>query len=389
MNPEQTRQLSRIFHLMAEELDVPKGLQKEATAKYEHLGEFSRRYAHTHFLSDSRMYVQGSFALGTPIRPVRDGDEYDVDLVFERDVSKASVTREDLKKQVGEMLHHYADDCSARGRDVPRVKEKTRCWTLDYEGLFHMDVLPALPHEIPPTSFPDRIWITDRDYSRWRESDPLGYRAWFRTQMEAAFRKRRVAMAADADVEVEEVPEYLVRTPLQRVVQILKRHRDLRYSGPRDYKPASIIITTLAAQAHGQGGELASAVIRAAKSMRHFSRPGAKHEILNPVNDGENFADRWDDPEYPKAFQAWANMLSGDLALLTANDGLDAVLDGMKTGWGRGPATRAGERYGDEMLSLRRSGSLRMASGGLLGTSGATQVRDHEFHGEIPPTSPD
>ena len=51
---------------------------------------------------------------------------------------------------------------------------------------------------------------------------------------------------------VDDVPDALIRTPLQRAIQILKRHRDMRFLEHKceEYKPISIIITTLAASAY-------------------------------------------------------------------------------------------------------------------------------------------
>lgn len=50
--------------------------------------------------------------------------------------------------------------------------------------------------------------------------------------------------------QAEDIPDALVRTPLQRAIQIMKRHRDMRFNGHRDedHKPISMIITTLAAK---------------------------------------------------------------------------------------------------------------------------------------------
>ena len=47
----------------------------------------------------------------------------------------------------------------------------------------------------------------------------------------------------------DDIPDALVRTPLQRAIQIMKRHRDVRFNAHRDQKhnPISMIITALAA----------------------------------------------------------------------------------------------------------------------------------------------
>jgi len=45
---------------------------------------------------------------------------------------------------------------------------------------------------------------------------------------------------------IDELPTYRWKTPLQQVVKILKRHRDVMFLDAPDKKPMSIIITTLA-----------------------------------------------------------------------------------------------------------------------------------------------
>ena len=59
------------------------------------------------------------------------------------------------------------------------------------------------------------------------------------------------------------MPDELVRTPLQRTIQILKRHRDIRFSTKeeRKIKPISMIITTLAAQIYA-GEQTVEQVLR-------------------------------------------------------------------------------------------------------------------------------
>lgn len=46
-----------------------------------------------------------------------------------------------------------------------------------------------------------------------------------------------------ARVHIEQIPEDDVKTPLQRVVQLLKRHRDVFYEGQPEHRPSSIIVT--------------------------------------------------------------------------------------------------------------------------------------------------
>ena len=61
-----------------------------------------------------------------------------------------------------------------------------------------------------------------------------------------------------AQAEVEDVKRRKVKTPLQRVVQILKRHRDIKFADDNSgNKPISIIITTIAGRLYEEEDKLA------------------------------------------------------------------------------------------------------------------------------------
>jgi hypothetical protein len=59
-----------------------------------------------------------------------------------------------------------------------------------------------------------------------------------------------MVLAEALKANIEDVPEWRVKTPLQRAVQLLKRHRDVYFAGDYENRPISIIITTLAAHAY-------------------------------------------------------------------------------------------------------------------------------------------
>ena len=42
-------------------------------------------------------------------------------------------------------------------------------------------------------------------------------------------------------VSIEDVPEWRVKTPLQRSVQILKRHRDIYFQQKPEVRPVSVL----------------------------------------------------------------------------------------------------------------------------------------------------
>lgn len=69
---------------------------------------------------------------------------------------------------------------------------------------------------------------------------------------------------------VQPVPKYQHnKLPLQRVVQILKRHRDMMFEGA-DNKPISIIITTLASRAYNKQENIIEALVDVVNNMERF-----------------------------------------------------------------------------------------------------------------------
>ncbi len=292
------------------------------------------------------IFPQGSINLGTVVRPIRNGKEadFDVDLVCELKNSIA-MSPSETKNQVGARLKKnqiFKDKLEPEG---------TRCWTLSYaksQGIgFHMDILPSIPDAIPP-----ELKITHKDtetevYS-WSYSSPKGYAEWFRKQNTTfgsfvLAQKRQLFEKAYREdgktkifASVQEVPEQLIRTPLQRTVQILKRHRDVYFNND-PVKPISIIITTLAAILYNGEMDLYDSLINIVDKLKQFSgylenanfklnekvvwrnlitryyEDGVwKWRISNPINGKENFADRWheDKDARARAFFRWVDQVN-------------------------------------------------------------------------------
>lgn len=65
--------------VLLREIDLPARAYELAEHRYKDLSEWMGRPKSRLAGYDTHMFVQGSFALGTPIRPVNDGDEYDLD----------------------------------------------------------------------------------------------------------------------------------------------------------------------------------------------------------------------------------------------------------------------------------------------------------------------
>ena len=139
----------------------------------------------------------------------------------------------------------------------------------------------------------------------------------------------------------EDVPYYRIRTPLQRATQLLKRHRDMMFNDlktARD-KPASIIITTLAARSYDQmikDNALPTDFIDLLMEMLHqmpsfIVNPNGEPRIDNPVDPSENFGDRWKrKPIRKKHFFDWIEKAKSDFTQALRKNDIQTGLDTTK-----------------------------------------------------------
>jgi hypothetical protein len=322
--------------------------------------------------STNSVFPQGSFSLGTVTRRVHHNDDVDIDLVSTRDLSRESLSQDELKLDAGRAVRKYANQCTPR----PPVEESDRCWTLRFSGM-HMDVLPSLID-------PDRdsgVLITDRAVRAWQHSDPRGYANWFLSQVSAELYELRQELSKNTDIE--DVPVFAVKSVLQRVVQALKRHRDIHFSSHLDDRPSSIIITTLAAQAYAASGpgDLYDALRATTQAMPQFLRADSSGWYLaNPVQPDENFADYWNhDPRLPRHFEQWVGAAVRDFDSIGAQSGLHNVLPRLGETLGSLAQEGAARAAGDGIYTARTANNLVAATASP--TIAPRPVRRHGFFG--------
>ncbi|MFC0300371.1 nucleotidyltransferase [Virgibacillus soli] len=302
-----------ILEEMIEQLDLPEYVVEKTIQRYKSLGEWFNRENSTFKDVDINIFPQGSFALGTTIKPISEQEEYDLDMGCKINVPnfKSLFTQEQLKEMIGTELESYR---VAKGIKQ-ELEEKHRCWRLEYmdEIKFHLDIVPCIPLNIDIQSVYKKqledvfnyeeslnksvvdaaINITDDrldNYSiisqDWNISNPEGYLKWFESRM----------TMGDFGIynrsSITPVPIYSRKTILQRCIQLLKRHRDNMF-GDDDSKPISIIITTLAARAYNGELNLGEALINLLENMPTYINPSTPR-VPNPVNPNEDFTDRWD-----------------------------------------------------------------------------------------------
>ena len=329
--PEE--KLSKVLTTYAESLDISESRFKEAEDRYTAVSNWLCRPESTLKTRSSEIYTQGSFRLGTVVKPLNNKEEYDIDLVCQLDYKSTELSQAVLKKNLGYELKLYAKANNMKNEP----EESNRCWFLQYANgtQFHMDVLPSITDtdeafrkmliesNVPESIVALAIRITDKnhpDYEKvgavWLKSNPRGYAEWFKNRMRERFQESACGLLENkVYASVEEVPVYRVKTTLQRAIQILKRHRDIRFEKNPDLRPISIIISTLAGHAYNNESNLYVALKGIVDRMpQYVLETGGMTWIPNPVNPTENFADKWpNNPERKRAFKEWLVALQNDM----------------------------------------------------------------------------
>lgn len=313
------RDNEKLLYSIIEQLDLPKGAYEKAVERYEDLGDWFNRENSNCREYEPHIFPQGSFRLGTAIRPINQSDEYDIDLAckLRKGISENTHTQAELKNIIGEELEHYKVARNIQSQ----LESKHRCWRLNYADTisFHMDIVPCVPKnenvtgdlvysieehnnatmEFSESIAAETIAITDdreSNYrmkpSEWLISNPEGYARWFESR-----NKPSSIITLSEEARIDDIPEYHHKTPLQRAIQLLKRHRDKMFEDTPDSKPISVIITTLVTQNYKGEVTVEGALNNALRCLNDFAMSGAT-EVKNPVNPEENFADKWLDDNY-------------------------------------------------------------------------------------------
>jgi len=341
-------QKKTILDSMTNLLELPDSAYETARKRYEDLGEWFDREESAVSVNNPHIFPQGSFRLGTAIRPLDEREEYDLDLAckLQDGISKSRHTQETLKKLIGIELAAYR---KARGIKK-ELETKHRCWRLEYQDdlSFHMDIVPCIPADekrqktilesirstdldeyVAGAASQTTVSITDDRHESykhlcddWHISNPEGYAKWFEYRMNP--QQTRILLEK---AQVDDVPLFKKKTPLQRVIQILKRHRDNWSKDNPDSKPISIIITTLAARAYSGETDIVGALENVLEKMGDLVRP-SRPRVPNPVDPKEDFADRWyrADSAHLRLednFNFWLLQARKDLQHITSTEDMD------------------------------------------------------------------
>ena len=209
------------------------------------------------------MERQGSYALGTLIKPVDDNDEYDADIQVVMNPNPQWRPKDYVNEAYRTLKENknYAD----------KLRLKTRCVTVDYAGDFHLDVVPRV-------TINGSHYICNRGDDTLEETDGTGYREWFNE-------KNRTT---DGN--------------LKRVVRLLKYLRDNKNS----YTVKSIMLTTLAGNAINSSDKGTEAVSTVADTLvtiltrmnDYLQQHPYMPTVRNPALQSEDFNRHWTQAQY-------------------------------------------------------------------------------------------
>ncbi len=224
---------------------------------------------------------QGSYAHKTIIKPVKDNDEFDADLLIF--IQDSDFNPNDFKTDYVRKIYEIFKN---NGNYEDKINKKTRCVTINYAGDFHLDIVPCVEHN-------EVHYITNRNDSKYEPTDGDGYKQWLAQKNEIVgnnnFRK------------------------VTRLLKFLRDHKD-------NFSVKSILLTTLLGnmvQTDDKDSESFSDLPTTLKTLSNRlnnflqNRPSMPI-IKNPVMSSEDFNRHWDEVKY-KNFREKFNSYNGKI----------------------------------------------------------------------------
>ncbi|MBX3407940.1 MAG: nucleotidyltransferase [Phycisphaeraceae bacterium] len=336
------------------------------------------------------IFPQGSMLMRTTVRPMSikgEEIEFDLDLVGRHNIDPSVVHSGKLYAMVKQRLEENPDY-------KKRLEPKGRCLRLNYsDDLFHLDVIPACPD--PSDAQRVAILIPDKDKwlkeqqprSSYKESDPLRYADWFEQNTEVHQRVREKAVSASVAPVPAREPANL-KAPLRKIVQIIKRGRDLDFVGI-DEIPSSILITTMASRAYRGEEDLAEgldSVLLAMSTAIKNARPN-RVVVLNPTNGNEDFAKAPSQACYDKFAKLIEKMSAWISKARSTPSGRRNIEPVLEEAMGKSAVAKAFNSLEASMKTAHDSGKLGAVAGGGLtilteskASGGVQPIRSSDFH---------
>ena len=210
---------------------------------------------------------QGSYAHKTIIKPVKENDEFDADLIVL--IKDKDFDPNEFKTDYVHNIHQiFKND----GNYAGKVKKGTRCATIDYAGDFHLDLVPCIECD-------EDFYICNGKDKVYEKTDGEGYKDWLMEKNSIIgnnnFRK------------------------VTRLLKFLRDHKD-------NFTVKSILLTTLLGQRvcdNDKGSEDFVDLPTSLKTISNRLNCFLQNHVFmptvsNPVMPCEDFNRHWDDRRY-------------------------------------------------------------------------------------------
>jgi len=375
LTEDRNTQVDDLLKRICEELQLTSARYDLAVEHYQAVCNWLEADGSVVAVFNPTIYPQGSMKIGTTVKQFG-WDEYDLDFVCE---FRISVNRFQSPLQLLKLL-----ESRLREHQLYRsiLETKNRCVRLNYANEFHMDILPACPDLSIGGCC---LFVPDKKSQTWKHSNPKGYADWFESRCELALKllmeQRRLMAKAEPIPPQEAVEEKAI---LKRVVQILKRWRDVRYQREPKLAPISMVLTTMAAQVYGGERTVTAALTSVLNSfISLIAQSGPRIYVLNPANPKEDLSERWNDAAQYRAFVDGIRELHERWNRVLATSGVQHVSNQLEHIFGE-PVKAAIKKQARALQELREKSSLRVAPAGLLTAAPAigVRVRPNTFHGK-------
>lgn len=287
-------------------------------------------------------YLQGSYATHTAIRP-QNGNEFDVDTVL-----LMSLSEDDEPKNI---INLIASRLVSYDSYKDKIIIKDRCVRVNYQGDFHMDIVPAKPTD------DEHILIPSRKEGDWLEANPAGFIKWCQ------------------DINSEADGKFT------RVVKFIKYWRDR--SVGKDTAPKSILLTTIIGKnIVGKNSDAESLVLTLEKTANNLDSILVDKEpyVENPSLEGENLARDWDKTKYD-IFKTKLEKFAIDARSAYDDTDKESTIKKWQDIFGsKDFPGELSERA--EMADAIKAGSVLVSSKGILNTASGAPLKEHRFFGE-------
>ena len=307
---------------LTDEVDLNKTRIERLGDRVEAVSKFLKKNLESY----KKIERQGSYALRTVIRPVRDGQDYDADLLLYMEYDKSKKPHE----YIDEVYECFKD--SGTYKDL--VHKRTRCVKLEYKGEIHLDIVPCI------TKPDGKQYICNNKTQEFEITDGTGFREWFNGKSS------------------------ITNGNLRKATRLLKFLRD--HKG--NFKAKSILLTTLIGRTvKGKDDaddfkNVPDALKTVSNRINDFLQENPlRPEIFNPALPEEEFTRDWSQKNYEnfrEMFDIYNRRIDEAHAATEHNDSVDKWRKVFGDSFGEKKDERGDRNNG----RLRRVGTMSSAT---------------------------